>query len=234
MSYLNANIPPIECFVRSNFLQDRPTFETGKDAFLPCVVFGVCSMESQAPLFHFLMEDGGIWWRMPIHAFAWKDCAQSDLEQLVLWDSYSSHIAVTEFSLLKNKKMQYKDRTGEVHHGHYLFTLDWSDADRNLISTFAEKPGQHKCGHVIRRDDGNFALQPNNRVLLFDPAFTTKYGKPVIQRKLATSLWTVEDRPKWLLSDDDRYDYEIKPSSSLNGVHTDPKERADWLTEKTQ
>ncbi len=30
MAYINANIPPIECYVRSNFLQNRTEFDEAK------------------------------------------------------------------------------------------------------------------------------------------------------------------------------------------------------------
>ena len=55
MPELNANIPPIECYVRGNFLRDQ---EDSHDKYFPCVIFGVSSIKSRSPLFHFLMEDG--------------------------------------------------------------------------------------------------------------------------------------------------------------------------------
>jgi len=147
MAYLNANIPPIECYVRSNFLQNRTEFDEAKDTYLPVLIFGVASIPHRAPLFHFIN----------------------------------------------------------------LFTLDWSQEDRNIADVgFSEVPGQHKCGHVIKLDNGNFAIQPNNRIRAFEPSFVTKPGQNVIERKLGTSMWSVENTSKWVLSDDDRYDYEVK------------------------
>jgi hypothetical protein len=53
--------------------------------------------------------------------------------------------------------------------GRYLFTLDWSEGDFNELDFgYASKPDQHKCGHVIQLDNGNFAIQPNNRMRVFD------------------------------------------------------------------
>ena len=45
---------------------------------------------------------------------------------------------------------------------------------------------------------------------MFDPSTTTKYGSLVIDRLLNNKHWSVETSPKWLLSDDDKYDYEIR------------------------
>ncbi len=207
MPELNANIPSIECYVRGNYLRDQTD---SHDKYFPCVIFGVTSIPSRSPLFHFLMEDGGIWWRMPISAF----CARSgvpevDIHELVLWNSFSSHVTVTEFYAMRNMRMTYVSRSGEFVNGKYLFTLDWHAPDDNILNTgFSQNPGQHKCGHVILRDDGNFAIQPNNRVRLFDPSFTTKTGT-LIERKINTRQWDVEDALKWRTSDDDRYEYGV-------------------------
>lgn len=215
MSYLNANIPPMECFVRSNFLQNRPHKFEDTDTYLPCVIFGVSSISSRVPLFHFVMEDGGLWWRMPIHAFCSREnVPQEDLHQLVLWDCFSHHISVTKFDFMEQKVMLFYDRSKNERKGKYLFTLDWSQPDPNVIDTgFSSVPGQHKCGHVIELDDGNYAIQPNNRVKLFEPSFVTKWGQLVIERKLGSEYWSVENQPRWLLSDDDRYEYEMKENN---------------------
>jgi hypothetical protein len=107
-------------------------------------------------------------------------------------------------------RMTYIDRTKTKVSGKYLFTLDWHNADSNRIDDgYSENPGQHKCGHVIEREDGNFAIQPNNRVLLFEPSFTTKYGDLVINRLINEHLWDVEDNPKWKLEDNNKYHYDI-------------------------
>lgn len=214
MSFLNANIPPLECFVRSNFLQNRPHKFEYTDTYLPCVIFGVSSITSRVPLFHFIMEDGGLWWRMPIHAFCSREkVPQEELHQLVLWDCFSHNISVTKFDFMDQKVMLFYDRSRNERKGKYLFTLDWSQSDPNVIDTgFSNVPGQHKCGHVIQLDNGNYAIQPNNRVKLFEPSFVTKWGQMVIERNLGTEYWSVENQPRWLLSDDDRYEYEIKES----------------------
>jgi len=211
MSYLNIPLPPIECFVRSNFLQARPEKFEENDTYIPCVIFGLSSISGNPPLFHFLMEDGGIWWRMPIHAFCKFPTKQEEIYQLVLWNSFSEYVSITTFDFLKNKTMHYTDRSKNTREGRYLFTLDWSHQDNSIPNLgFSENPGQHKCGHVIELTDGNYAIQPNNRVKLFEPSFCTKWNKHIIDRKINHKVWNVEDKPRWILSDDDRYDYETE------------------------
>lgn len=206
MPELNASIPPIECFVRGNFLRQQQDSHEKK---FPVVIFGVASVQHRSPLFHFLMEDGAIWWRMPISAFCWKeDSPEIDLHDLVLWNSFSPYVSVTQFAHMRNMRMTYRDRTGKEISGKYLMTLDWHSADSNTLDIgYSENPGQHKCGHVIERDDGNYAIQPNNRCRLFEPSFTVKMGENVIDRLINFDLWDVEDAAKSITEDSDAYEY---------------------------
>ena len=209
MAFLNANIPPIECFVRGNYLRNQ---KDSHDKYFPCLVFGVTSLPSQVPLFNFLMEVGGIWWHAPISAFCTQEgIPEQDLHELELWDSFSYHIAVTKFSLLQNKKIKFLARTGKEYLGAYLFTLDWAHSDFNELNFgFSENPGQHKCGHVIQLDNGNFAIQPNNRIKVYDPNYVTKQGQNLIERKVNSQIYTVENCPKWVTEDNDNYEYKIE------------------------
>ena len=207
MAYLNANIPVMECLVRGEFLRDM---EDGHGSYYQCVVFGVASIAGQAPLFHCLMEDGGIFWRLPIHAFCWQECEALPLWDLVMWDSFSPYVTATTFSLLANKRIKYQTREKGWREGVYVFTLDWSHEDPNIPNPgFSEVPGQHKCGHVICLDSGHYAIQPNNRVRVFEPSFVTKPDEMIVQRKLHTHLWSAEQTARWVLSDDERYHYTV-------------------------
>jgi hypothetical protein len=194
MPELNANIPPIDCYVRGNFLRNQ---EDSHDKYFECVIFGVSSVQNRSPLFHFMMADGGLWWRMPINAFCKEpNTPEVDLHNLVLWNSFSPNVAVTKFANLANLKMSYRDRNRNVVQGKYLFTLDWHNPESNRLDDgYSETPNEHKCGHVIQRDDGNFAIQPNNRVRVFEPSFANQKDL-VIGRIINDRVWDVEDEEK--------------------------------------
>lgn len=212
MAYLNAPVPVITCLVRGNFLRNQ---EDSFEKKYPALIFGVSSIPGYAPLFHFVNEDGGLWWRMPIHAFCWKEEAEEqELDELVLWDSYSYHVSVTQFPWLKNKKMSFTSRRKNKYCGRYLFTLDWAEADEQYTnSSISEDPGHHKCGHVIELDNGNYAIQPNNRVIVHEPAFSVKQGEQILDRKFNTHIWTAEGSEKWMTEDtDSSHSYEFKPN----------------------
>jgi hypothetical protein len=202
---LNINIPTIEAMVRLEFMNQHNPEYVGR--FVEVQIFAVASIPSQTPLFHFLCPDGGVWWRMPIHAFCWKECPARPLEDLVLWDSFSYQVSVFTADLLRNKRVIMTGRNKLTEDGQYLFTLDWFGGG------FAEVPGQHKSGHVIKLNDGNFAIQPNNRIRVFDPNFT--YDNTPIPRKIANKLYTSEGSGKWRVSNDDEYEYGVETITSI-------------------
>ena len=89
MAYLNANIPVIECYVRGNYLRDQ---KDSHDKYFEVGVFGFSSIPNRVPLFHFLMEDGGLWWRAPISAF----CTKPGVKELPLDDPIRRKPDITE------------------------------------------------------------------------------------------------------------------------------------------
>ena len=180
MAYLNINIPQIECFVRGAYLKN---LEAGHGETYPCVVFGFASIPNRAPLFHFMMEDGGVWWRMPIQAFCSRpDAEPSDGYEQVLWDSFSYYPSVTTFTAMLNKRIEFVGRSGRHHAGQYLFTLDWAHEDRNIIDPgCAEMPGQHKmrpCDRDGQRQLRYTAKQPRQTVrpVLHDQVGPASHG----------------------------------------------------------
>ena len=213
MAYHNANIPIVECYVRGNYLRDQ---KDSFDKYYDCVVFGVTSLPGQVPLFHFLMTDGGIWWKAPISAFCKREGVKElPLNELCMWDSFSYNISVTTFYHLAGSKMTYFSRRKEKRSGNYLFTLDWTIGDYNELNFgYAEAPSQHKCGHVIELNDGNYAIQPNNRVKVFETEFVDTPNKNIVNRLVNTRKWSVEQSDKWILTEKEEgsYDYDIEES----------------------
>jgi hypothetical protein len=206
MPYVNSNIPVISCFVRGEYLQNH---ESGFGEFHPCIAFGIISRPGEATLFNILMEDGGVWWGVPVSALCWKECEHRELHQLQLWNSFSYNVSVTTFAALSNLSCVYYDRDNMKHSGEYLFTIDWTQGDYSeLRYGYAETPDNHKCGHVIRLHSGHFAIQPNNRMRFFDPSFTTK-KQLVTPRKINTRTYRVENTPKYTTEDTDNFYYDI-------------------------
>ena len=58
-------------------------------------------------------------------------------------------------------------------------------------------------------EDGNYAAQPNNRLIWSIPSFTVKDEVPY-DWKVQTSEWNVEDTGKWKTEDTDKFFYNIE------------------------
>ena len=102
MSYALANIPPISCFVRKEYLRD---LEDGHGEFTPAYWVTVKAIRHRALYIEaFLPEYGALYDKLPISAFVWKkETPKPDLSlgDLQLWDAISPQIAVIEKATLK-------------------------------------------------------------------------------------------------------------------------------------
>ena len=213
MSYLNANIPPIYCKIRREYLYDLRKHQGETE---DCVVFGLGSISGRALLFHALLSNGAIYWRLPISAFLQRgsgntlhqrEVEHQNIEDLQLWNSFSYYPSVTVFDFLKGQRGKYLGKNKKFYHGEYLFTVDWAHPESNILDTeHSEIPDQHKCAHILALDNGNFAAQPNNRILWSIPSFTTSTHWP--DYKVQTTYWNVENKD-WKTDDSNDMFYDI-------------------------
>ena len=70
MAYLNANIPVLYAQIRREYLYDLKKHHGEVE---DCVVFGIASITGRPILFHAIMENGAIFYRLPISAFIQRD-----------------------------------------------------------------------------------------------------------------------------------------------------------------
>jgi hypothetical protein len=191
-------LPPIKVFVRNEFLYDH---EHGHGSHSEAVWCSVKSIRGEAFRFEsYLPEYAALYDKLPISAFLWKDCEQPlDLDILQIWDALTYHVEVIEKPLLKGLRCEFYGKDGKKHPGEYMFTLDGANPDPRIPDfTFAESPDEHKSYNLLKLDNGQFALQPNNRVLFFDNALAHKTLKAP-DFKVCTHKYTVEDKAKWRL-----------------------------------
>jgi len=209
MAYLNLNIPPIYCNIRREYLYD---FKQNHGSFEECVVFGLASMPGRATLFHVLLPNGAVYWRLPISAFFQKCFSRSEvpdmpLHTLQLWNNFSYYPSITAFDFLISQKGKYLGKDKKFYSGEYLFTIDWAHPESNIIDTeHSEIPSEHKCGHVLALDNGNYAIQPNNRILWNIPSFTTSKSWP--DYKVQNTEWNVE-KEDWITDESNKMFYDI-------------------------
>ena len=113
MAYLNANIPPIYCKIKKEYLYDLREHQGEVE---DCVVFALGSISGRATLFHCLLSNGAIYWRLPISAFVQRGSGATlykgqvehqDLDDLQLWNSFSYYPSITVFDFLKGQRCKY-------------------------------------------------------------------------------------------------------------------------------
>jgi hypothetical protein len=210
MALLNADIPPMYCQVRKEYLYD---FKKHHGESEDCVVFGLTSMAGAATLFHIMLPNGAVFFRLPISAFFQKDLDRTKVpdmpvDTLQLWNSFSYYPSVHMFGYLTSQRGKYFGKDKKEHFGEYLFTIDWCHPETNILDTeHSEIPHEHKCGHVLALDNGNYAIQPNNRILWNISNFTTRNDVP--DYKVQTTEWNVENQG-WITEDTDKMFYKIE------------------------
>jgi len=209
MAYLNASIPVLYAQIRREYLYDLKEHHGEVE---DCVIFGLASITGRAVLFHCMLENGAVFYRLPISAFIQRDfdvqkVPRMRLDELELWNSFSYFPSITAYDFLSGQECKYLGKDKKFYTGEYLFTIDWAHPDANILDTdHSEIPHEHKCGHFIALDNGNYAIQPNNRMLWHVGNFTTKKEWP--DYKVQTSEWNVENKD-WVTDDTDRMFYDM-------------------------
>lgn len=211
MSYLIANLPPIQCYVRKEYLYN---FEKGHGEFEPCYWISVKSIKGRALYIESLLVNyGAVYDKLPISAYVWrKDVKEEELlplDFLEIWDAFSYNISILEKTTLSglNCKVYMKDR--QMHNGTYMFTIDSCHSDTNeLNTTLSQTPNEHKSFNIIKLDNGQFAAQPNNRVLFYDQSLTP-LGVKTPDFKVSSQEFYCEIAEKWSAGDSDDFFYEM-------------------------
>lgn len=137
MAYLNANIPVQYSQIKKEYLYD---FKKHHGEVEDCIIFGITSLTGRAILFHAIMENGAIFYRVPISAFVQrgydpKSVPSQRLDELELWNSFSYYPAVTSWDILTAASGKYIGKDKKWYHGKYLFTVDWGHPDANILNS---------------------------------------------------------------------------------------------------
>lgn len=202
----NQNIPPIQCYVRNDYLHNG---RTGHGQFTPCWVIGVRSIQGQALTFYALLENGVLFTGLPIHAFAVLPASpRMTLNDLQMWDCLSYSVDVFELTMLKKMSCNVFLKSGKKEKGHYLFSIDFNN--KGEIQGLAETPNHWKLAHMIQLDNGNYCVYPQNRIQFTDSALTVATDVSKLGYKTNTKVWSCEDTSDWSVSDDDNYLYGVE------------------------
>ena len=136
-------------------------------------------------MFHCQLENGVVWFSLPINAFVHKEdftkpCENEKelLSLLQYWNMQSSDVAVTTFSYLQGYKVDCYNRNKELMRGEYLFTIDDYYADNNSLPLGYSNDPDKKCFHIIKLENGFYCAYPNNYLKWHNLNFTNPYETP--------------------------------------------------------
>ena len=178
----------------------------------------MASISGRAILFHAVMENGAIFYRLPISAFIQRSfdvqkVPRMRLDELELWNCFSYYPSIVTYDILLGQSGKYIGKDKEWYYGTYLFTVDFAHPESNIVDTdHSEIPHEHKCAHILALENGNYAAQPNNRLIWSIPSFTVKDEIP--DYKVQTSDWTVENTTNWRTEDTDKFFYGIEETKN--------------------
>ncbi len=203
MAHLIANLPPVRCYVRKEFLYD---FEKGHGEYEPCLWVSLKSIRGEAfRIEAYLVNYAALYDKLPLHAFVWKTDIEVDkllpLDYLQIWDCISYDITILDKKMLSGLSCKFFTKAKEWMTGEYMFTVDQAAPDPNVLDvSFSEDIEDHKSFNFVKCDNGQIAAQPNNRLLIFEPSNNpSKLKFPDF--KVATRKWSVERNAKWSLGD---------------------------------
>lgn len=210
MAFLVHNLPPVHLWVKKEYLYD---LEKGHGELTPGVWISVKSVTGKALYFETLLtEYGALYDKLPISAFVWKtDYDEFDhlsLDTLQLWDCFDYNITVIQKPLLARCKFFGKDK--KMHGGEYMFTVDSCHSENSTLNTnFSEYDPEHKSFNIIKLDNGQFAAQPNNRVLWKDGSLIPSQTKTP-DFKVCSQNYRVETSDKWSVGHTDEWQYKTE------------------------
>lgn len=206
MSFLIANIPPIEVLIDKRFLYDWQRDDAGKlmgdGEWETGHWVSVKSVPNRALLFEtYIDRFGAVYDKLPIHAFRWKMPEGTEtlfpLDFLQLWDCLSYNISVIQKRVLEGCKTIVVMKDGTQIEGEYLFTIDTCHSESNEIdSWWSNNPAEHKSYNICKLENGQFCAQPNNRVRWIQPSRKSDLNqKPYF--RYSTRVWRAENNTNW-------------------------------------
>tara|TARA_R100001480_G_scaffold107285_1_gene109268 strand:+ start:520 stop:1161 length:642 start_codon:yes stop_codon:yes gene_type:complete len=208
MAYIEHNFFPMKVFLRNEYLyQDKK----GHGEFSEGVIISVRCMPGQVALFQVLLDNGVLRDKLPSHALLTEPKTPTpDLpfDYLQIWNCFSYNFTIVQLSYLYDTPVSVYMKDKKWYDGTYYATINWGSNDSNCDLTLSEDPMEHKSHHIILLDNGQIALQPNNRIKWTEPSFVTKPFPAKPDYLVCKDYYNAEGYEKWHTEDSQRMFYD--------------------------
>jgi hypothetical protein len=208
MAYIEHNFYPLKVWVRDEYFYQG---KNGKGNFTQGIIISVRCMPGQAALFQVLLDNGVLRDKLPSHALLTKpELPNPDLpfHYLQLWNCFSYNFTLLKLNFVSGGPVEVYMKDKKFYSGKYFATINWGSNDINTDITLSEDPMEHKSHHIILLNNGQIALQPNNRIKWSEPSFVTKPFPEKPDYLVCNEFYNVEDHEKWHTEDRMFYDNE--------------------------
>jgi hypothetical protein len=202
-----ASIPPLKCLVRREFMTGDAAHAGQYEAG---IAVSVRSIPGSCALFQVLLENGALRDKLPIHALhGFGHDHVHPFHHLQLWNCFSAAFSIVEINFLGGLRVSVRMKDGKWADGIYLWTMQWGpDYTNGADLSLAIDPSEHKSGHFIALDCGEFAIQPNNRLRWHEPSHVTKPFPERPDYVVNEDEWNCEAFSKWATEDSAAWAYE--------------------------
>lgn len=210
MSYIEGNFFPLKVYVRNEYLYQ---FTKGFGEFTEAIIVSIRCLEGQVCLFQVLFNNGVLRDKLPSSAFCLEPIIPTpDLpfHYLQLWNCFSNNFTIFQINYLYDMRVSVYIKDGKWYDGRYFATLNWGKNNNDLDLSLSEHPSEHKSHHIIFLNNGQIALQPNNRIKWSEPSFVTKEFPTKPDYLVNKNIFNSESFEKWSTEDSESYIYGIQ------------------------
>ena len=211
MAELICNLPSKDVWVRKEYLRDH---QDGHGEFVAGVWVSAKSIPGRAFYFEtYLPEYGALFDKLPISAFLHKKETPTPdlpLNNLQFWNCMDYGVVSVYKQFIGSMDFEVLSRDHGTLTGSYVCTMDNYHSDINSIDySTSETPAEHKSHNLLKLDNGQFCLYPNNRMRVYDNSLTPQ--EPLQPDfKVSTVEYQVENGNRTRLGDTDEYFWKTK------------------------
>ena len=208
MAYIEHNFFPLKVYVRDEYMYQH---KKGQGNFTEGIVISVRCMPGQVALFQVLLDNGVMRDKLPSHALLTNPITpKPDLpfHYLQIWNCFSYNFTLLQLNFVKDAPVEVYMKDRKWYSGKYFATINWGANDMNTDISLAEDPMEHKSHHIIMMNNGQLALQPNNRIKWSEPSFVTNPFPDKPDYLVCNEFYNSEDKEKWQTEDSDRMFYD--------------------------